>query len=231
MAQKIRPDSLRLGIIKDWKSRWFGRKSYKARLEEDLLIRKFVEQKIKQAGIVSVDIERNANNAYKVIIKASRPGLIIGRGGQGIEELSAFIKGKLESLQRKRGESKPKINLSVNIEELKRTEVSAQNVAQQLAFDIERRLPFRRAMKKSIENAMQNRDVQGIKVRVSGRLNGADIARAEVLSRGKLPLQTLRANIDYGQSTARTTYGAIGIKVWVYKGLVFNKENKDSRNK
>ncbi|MDP3880646.1 MAG: 30S ribosomal protein S3 [bacterium] len=230
MAQKIRPDSLRLGIIKDWKSRWFGRKSYKSRLEEDLLIRKLVEQKIKQAGIVSVDIERNANNAYKIIIKAARPGLIIGRGGQGIEELSKFLRGKLEGLKKSRGESKPQINLSVNIEELKRTEIAAQNVAQQLAFDIERRLPFRRSMKKIIENSMQNRDVQGIKVRVSGRLNGADIARSETLSKGKLPLQTLRANIDYGQATANTTYGSIGIKVWVYKGLVFSKEtNKNER--
>lgn len=229
MGQKIRPDVLRLGIIKDWKSRWFGKSKYPHRLEQDLLIRRTIQEKIANAGIISTEIERTGNDAYRVIVKAARPGLIIGRGGQGIEELSKLLKGRLESLLRRQGNQAPKVNLSLNVEELKRNEVSAQNIALQVAFDIERRMPFRRVMKKSIENAMQNREVEGIKIRVSGRLNGAEIARAEVLSEGKLPLQTLRANIDYAHATAKTTYGSIGIKVWVYKGLVFDKE-KEQKN-
>lgn len=194
-----------------------------------MFIRRLVEKEIKTAGVVSIDIERDASQSYKVIIKAARPGLIIGRGGQGIEDLSKKIKKVLESVLRKRGDNKPKVALSLNVEELKRSEISAQYVAQSIAWDLERRMPYRRSMKKTIENAMQNEEVKGIKIRVAGRLNGADIARAEMLAQGKLPLQTLRANIDYGQATAVTTYGAIGVKVWVYKGLVFDtdKEKKE----
>lgn len=232
MGQKIRPDSLRLGIIKNWNSRWFGGKNYKTKLEEDMVIRNTVIERIKSAGIVSIQIERDANHAYRILIKAARPGLIIGRGGQGIEELSKQIKGSLEALLRKRGEKTPKAAVALNIEELKRTEIAAQYVAQSIAWDLEKRLPFRRSMKKTIDMVMQNRDVEGVKIQASGRLDGAEIARREVLSKGKLPLQTLRANIEYGQATAYTTYGVIGIKVWVYKGLVFVKdEGKEGRNK
>ncbi|MDP2629341.1 MAG: 30S ribosomal protein S3 [Candidatus Harrisonbacteria bacterium] len=229
MAQKIRPDSLRTGITKDWKSRWFARGSYKNRLEEDFLIRQLVEKEIKLAGIVSIEIERDGRQGYRIIIKAAKPGIVIGRGGKGIEELSAKIRSKLESLLRRRGENKPNILLSLNVEELKRNEISAQYVAQQIAWDIEKRFPFRRAMKRAVENAMQNQDVEGVKMTIGGRLNGAEIARSETLSRGKLPLQTLRANIDYAQATAYTTYGTIGIKVWVYKGMVFEKDKEKGK--
>lgn len=231
MGQKIRPDSLRLGIIRDWNSRWFGGRNFGAKLQEDEVIRKAINDKIKLAGIVRVEIERKANSEFRVMIKAAKPGLIIGRGGQGIEELTKFLKGKLEALYRTRGLQHPKISLSLNIEELKRTEIASQYVAQSIAWEIERRMPFRRVMKKAIESAMQNRDVQGIKIRLSGRLGGGEIARAEWLAKGKLPLQTLRANIDYAQATAFCTYGAIGIKVWIYKGLVFEKDLKGQDKK
>lgn len=230
MGQKIRPDSFRLGITKDWNARWYAGKTFGAKLQEDVLIRKVINDKIKPAGIVRVEIERNANNAYRVFIKAARPGIIIGRGGQGIEDLTKAITKALQELMRSRGVKNPKVPLSLNIEELKRSEIAAQYVAQSIAWDIERRLPFRRAMKKSIENAMQNRDVLGIKVKCSGRLDGNEIARSEFLSKGTLPLTTLRANIDYGVATAFTTYGAIGIKVWIYKGLVFAKDKTKARN-
>lgn len=226
MGQKIRPDSLRLGIIRDWTSRWFGGKNFGEKLEEDELIRTSVEEKIKSAGVVRVEIERRGGGEFKVLIKAAKPGLVIGRGGKGIEELTDYLKSKLAQLLRKRGQANPKISISLNVEELKRTEVAAKYIAQSIAWDIERRLPFRRSMKKAIEAAMQNKEVLGVKIRLSGRLGGSEIARNEWLSKGKLPLQTLRANIDYAQATAYCTYGTIGVKVWLYKGLVFEKDLK-----
>jgi small subunit ribosomal protein S3 len=161
-----------------------------------------------------------------VFIKAARPGFVIGRGGKGIEELSKLIEGRLKEVLRNRGEKQPKVSLSLNIEELKRSEVAASYVAQSIAWDLERRLPARRTMKKYLEGMMQNREVQGAKIRLSGRVDGNEIARREWLGKGKLPLQTLRANIDYGEGTAFTTYGTVGIKVWIYKGDVFAKKEK-----
>ncbi|MDP2695875.1 MAG: 30S ribosomal protein S3 [bacterium] len=225
MGQKIRPDSYRLGIIRDWRSRWFPKKlSYGAQLEEDALIRKLVQEKLNQAGLVDIQIERSANDAYIVFIKAARPGLIIGRGGKGVEDMSKTIESSLKKLLRKRGIDSPSINLRLNIEELKRSEIAAQYLAQSIAWDLERRLRFRRIVKKAIENTSQNKEVKGVKIKLSGRLDGSEIARKEWLFKGRMPLQTLRANIDYGQATAFCTYGAVGIKVWIYKGDVFTKK-------
>lgn len=223
MGQKVRPDAFRLGIINNWKSRWFPKKNYKGPLEEDMIIRRIIKKKIGDAGIVDIQIERNANNVYAIFIKAAKPGLIIGRGGQGIEELSKLIDTSLKKLFTKRGVKNPSVNLRLNIEELKRSDISSQYIAQTIAWDMEKRLPFRRLLKKNIESAMQNKDVQGIKIKVGGRLNGSEIARREWLYKGKLPLQTLRANIDYGEATAFCNYGTVGIKVWIYKGEVFKK--------
>ena len=173
-----------------------------------------------------VEIERAADNLFRVFIKAAKPGLIIGRGGKGIEDLTKDLESALKKLFNKRkkaGVTQPKFSLSMNIEELKRSEASSQYIAQSIAWDLEKRLPFRRTIKKYIELNMQNREVQGMKVKLSGRLDGAEIARREWLSKGKLPLQTLRANIDYGEATAFNTYGTVGVKVWIYKGEVFNK--------
>lgn len=220
MGQKIRPDSLRLGIVQTWKAHWFAKRDFKKQLEEDGLIRKIIKEKIGNAGIVRVDIERNANNNYRITIKAARPGLVIGHGGKGIETLTKQIDSSLNRLMKKRGDAPNKFSLSLNIEELRRSETSAAYLAHLIAQDLERRMPTRRTMKKYLDTAMQNRDVSGAKIKFSGRLDGAEISRRDWLAKGKLPLQTLRANIDYGEATAFNTYGTVGIKVWIYKGDV-----------
>ncbi|KKQ23329.1 30S ribosomal protein S3 [Candidatus Wolfebacteria bacterium RIFCSPLOWO2_01_FULL_38_11] len=222
MGHKIRPTSLRLGIINDWSSRWFPKRlDFKNLLEEDVMIREIISKKISTAGIDKVEIERTGNK-YRVSIKVSRPGLVIGRGGKGVEDLTKLLESAIKKIRMKKGIKEP-VNLSLNIEEVKRSDVSAAVIAQNIAWDFEKRMPFRRTIKKYIEQIMQNRDVKGAKIMVGGRLDGAEIARTETLTRGRLPLTTLRANIDYGLATAFTTYGTIGVKVWIYKGEIFNK--------
>lgn len=222
MGKKIRPDSLRIGVTKGWLANWLPKKlDFKDSLEEDVLIRKTIKEKINAAGIDKILIEKTGNN-YRIFIKASRPGLIIGRGGKGIEELTKLLENRLRKLRKEKNILDP-ISLNLNIEELKRSEISANVVAQNIAWDFEKRLPFRRVIKRALEQMLQNKEVQGAKVKVSGRLGGAEIARDEHLEKGKLPLQTLRADIDYGEATAFTTYGTIGVKVWIYKGEVFKE--------
>jgi len=225
MGQKINPQSYRLGITKNWPVRWFLKGDYKKYLEEDEAIRKVIKAKIAQAGIVSIEIERTSNN-LKVMIKAAKPGFVIGRGGKGIEELNKAIEKVLAKLRGASG----RIALSLNVEELKRSESSAVYVADQVGWDLEKRMPFRRIMKKYIEQVMQGREAKGVKILLSGRLGGAEIARREWLKNGTLPLQTLRADIDYGTSTAFTTYGTIGIKVWIYKGQIFENAKLKNQN-
>lgn len=228
MGNKINPQSYRIGVVKNWPSRWFflgkargasGLSSYKTYLQEDEAIRKVISEKISPAGIASVEIERTSTN-LRIFIKAARPGFVIGRGGKGIEELTKAIESALKKLNRER-----KVSLSVNVEELKRNEVSATYEAQQIAWDIEKRIPFRQALNKKLEAIMQNREIKGCKIQLSGRLDGAEISRREWKTKGSLPLQTLRADIDYGTATAHCSYGAVGIKVWVYKGEVFDKDS------
>lgn len=222
MAQKIRPNLLRLGITTNWNNRWFLKKNLNYLLEEDYIIRKEIEKRVLKAGIANIEIERVGNNC-KVSVKAARPGLIIGRGGKGIEELKKAVDELIKKFRR-RGKIKELPDLNLNIEELKRTEISAQVTAQNIAFDLERRLRFRRLLKQSLEAVMQNKEVKGAKIKLAGRLDGAEIARKEWLARGRMPSTTLRADIDYGEATAFTTYGTIGVKVWIYKGEIFNKE-------
>lgn len=220
MAHKIKPNSYRLGINKDWTSRWFLKKNATPRLlEEDILIRGVVKDKINSAGIDRIDIERNSSSC-KINIKVAKPGLVIGRGGKGIEDLTKAIIAALAKLANKRKEKAGVPRISLNVEEIKRTDVSAAVTAQQIAWDLEKRMPFRRTIKKYLAGLMQNRDVQGAKIQVAGRLDGNEIARREWLGKGKLPLTTLRANVDYAEATAFTTYGTIGIKVWIYKGEI-----------
>ena len=219
MGHKINPNSYRTGISKDWTSRWFTRKNVQDFLKQDIAIRKVVQKRISAAGIDKIDIERNSSHC-KVLIKAAKPGLIIGRGGKGIEELTKAIEVELLKLVKESRDKKVLTAVSLNIEEIKRDEISAQVVAQQIAWDLEKRMPYRRTMKKYLEFIMQNRAVQGGKIKLSGRLDGNEIARKEWLGKGRLPLTTLRAHIDYGEATAFTTYGTIGIKVWIYKGGV-----------
>ncbi len=223
MGQKIKPTALRMGITKDWVSKWLPKNfKFGIGLAEDVILRSVIEKKIALAGIDSIIIEKTANN-FKIIVKVAKPGLVIGRGGKGIEELTSLLELKIAQF-RKDKKIAEKVILSLSIEEVKRYEVSAAVTAQQIAWDIEKRLPFRRTMKRYIERIMQNRDIKGIKIKMSGRLDGSEIARSEHLSSGSLPLQTLRADIDYAQGTAFTTYGTIGIKVWIYKGQIFKNK-------
>ena len=221
MAQKTRPTIIRLGVTEGWQSRWFFKKSLKFFLEEDHLIREITMEKILQAGIASIEIERTGD-LIRVAIKASRPGLIIGRGGKGIEELKNLIIRKMKILRHK-NKIPQNFSFNLNVEELKRTEVSAQVIAQQIAFDIERRTPYRTILKRHLESLKQIKDVKGAKLRLAGRLNGAEISRRDWLAFGRMPLQTLRAVIDYGEATSFNSYGAVGVKVWIYKGEIFNE--------
>jgi len=213
---------LRIGITAPWVSRWFFTKAQKFFVEEDVVIREIINERIMHAGIANIEIERTAEKV-RVNIKASRPGLIIGRGGKGIEELKNIVQKKMEKARRKR-EISGAFSLNLNVEELKRLEVSAAVVGQQIASDLERRMPFRLIMRRQLETLEQKREVKGVKVQLAGRLNGAEIARTEKLGFGRMPAQTIRADIDYGEATARTTYGAIGIKVWIYKGDIFEEK-------
>lgn len=222
MGQKIKPTSLRIGIIKDWNAKWMPKKiNFKNLLEEDVLLREIIAEKIGQAGIDKVVIERTGDGC-KIFIKAAKPGLIIGRGGKGIEELSKLLEKKIKS-HRAGKKMKNLSNFSVNIEELKRNELSSAVIAQNIAKDLEKRMPFRRVIKRSLDQILQTKGIEGAKIRVAGRLNGAEIARTETLSHGKVPLTTLRADIDYAEAIAYTTYGTIGVKVWIYKGEIFQK--------
>jgi len=212
MGQKISPTSLRIGIHKDWASRWFGGKKYPAYLKDDVAVREFLNKKLKNMGVDRVDIERGTD-ILNVIIHTARPGLIIGRGGSGVEELKKAIHTVV----------KRKIPVRLEIQEIKSPESSARVMAESIADQFEKRIPFRRVLKQTLAKMMANRDVKGAKIQVGGRLDGAEIARTEHLEEGSLPLQTLRADIDFARVTAHTTYGTIGVKVWIYKGEVFDK--------
>lgn len=208
MGQKVNPRSFRLQVDKNWQSRWFAGKGFAKNLVEDLNIRRAVEKQTgKRAGVAEVVIERSPN-AVNVQIFTAKPGVVIGRGGAGIEELKKVIAKQTTS------------PVKIAIEEVKRPETSAVLVAENIAGQLERRIGFRRAMKMTAENSMKS-GVQGIKIAVAGRLNGAEMARREKISLGSIPLHTLRADIDYGTALARTTYGVIGVKVWIYKGDKF----------
>jgi len=226
MGQKIRPNLHRLGITENWRSRWWPKKKFGDQLEEDVHIRDIIKEKIAASGIVRVEIERTADNAFKIFLKVARPGLVIGRGGKGIEELTKIVEKTLLKLARNRGMKHPKISISLTIEELKRSEISAQYIAQSIAWDLEKRISARRTMRKFLDLIMQNREVQGAKILLSGRIDGNEISRREMLVQGKLPLQTFRANVDYGETPAYNTYGKVGVKVWVYKGNIFKEDTE-----
>ncbi len=210
MGQKISPISLRVGINKDWKSRWFSNKKYSDFLKEDVAIRAFLDAKLKNMSIDRVEIEMSPD-LLAVTVVTARPGLIIGRGGTGIEDLKKEIQKLV----------KRKTAIRLNVEEFKNPETSARIVGEQMAEQIEKRLPYRRLMKQTLAKIIANREVKGAKVALSGRLDGNDIARTEHLEEGSLPLQTLRAEIDFAKATAHTTFGTVGIKIWIYKGLKF----------
>jgi len=212
VGQKVNPHGLRVGIIKDWDARWYAEKNYADLLYEDYQIRKHIKEKFYNAGISRIEIERAANR-IKLFIHTAKPGMVIGKGGTGVEEL----KNEIEKMTNKQ--------LQINVIEVEKPELDAQLVAENIASQLERRISFRRAMKQAISRAMKA-GAQGIKTMVSGRLGGAEIARSEGYSEGTIPLQTLRADIDYGFAEAHTTYGRIGVKVWIYKGEVLPDVDK-----
>jgi len=205
MGQKIHPTGFRLSVTRDWTSRWFANsKAYAGMLQEDIEVRDYLKKKLSHASVGRVVIERPAKNA-RVTVFSARPGVVIGKKGEDIEQLKA-------DLQRRMG-----VPVHVNIEEIRKPEIDAQLIADSIAQQLEKRIMFRRAMKRAMQNAMRL-GAQGIKIMSAGRLNGAEIARTEWYREGRVPLHTLRAEIDYGTSEAKTTYGIIGIKVWVFKG-------------
>jgi small subunit ribosomal protein S3 len=211
MGQKVNANSLRLNITDTWKSRWLTKGNFSKFLAEDTKIRAFLSIELKKAGLVRIDIERFANTTA-VTVKTTKPGMIIGKGGEGIETLKKKINKHLGY----------KAELKINIEEVKEVNLHANVIAQNIADQIEKRIAFRRAMKQAIEQVMEA-GALGVKIECAGRLGGAEIARSERLFKGKLPLHTLRANIDFARITAFTTYGTIGIKVWINKGEVFTQ--------
>ncbi|MBA1336400.1 MAG: SSU ribosomal protein S3p (S3e) [Firmicutes bacterium] len=216
MGQKVNPHGLRVGIIKDWSSKWYSnKKEFADLLIEDNKIRDYIKDKFYTSGIAKTEIERAANRV-KVSIYTAKPGMVIGKGGSGVEEL----KTELENMTGK--------NVFVNIIEVKVPELDAQLVAENIASQLERRVSFRRAMKQSIQRTMRS-GAKGIKTMVSGRLGGAEIARSERYSEGTIPLQTLRADIEYGFAEADTTYGKIGVKVWIYKGEILSKAKTENQ--
>jgi small subunit ribosomal protein S3 len=204
MGQKVHPIGFRLGFNKTWRSRWYSEKEYAKLLHEDLLLKKDLKKRFAHAGVSRVDIERAANK-LKISIFTSRPGIIIGRKGQEVDKLK-------QEVQKKTGKE-----VFINIQEILKPELDAQLVSESVALQLEKRIAFRRAMRKAVDAALRF-GAKGIKVRVSGRLNGAEIARSEWYLHGQLPLHTLRADIDYGFSEARTSFGQIGVKCWIYKG-------------
>lgn len=215
MGQKAHPTGLRIGINKNWKSIWYASKrDYRRNLSEDIKIRKYLKSKLSQAGISSIDIERMGQK-MRVNLNTSRPGVVIGKKGAEIDKLKLDLKAFTDA------------DVQINIREVKKPEIDATLIAENIALQIERRVAFRRAMKKAVVQALKS-GALGIKVSCSGRLAGADMARTEWYIKGRVPLQTLRADIDYGVADSMTTYGIIGVKVWVFKGETLEEKNKNA---
>ncbi|KYZ77707.1 30S ribosomal protein S3 [Anaerosporomusa subterranea] len=212
MGQKVNPHGLRIGIIKTWDAKWYADKEYASNLHEDIKMRKLIKKKLYAAGVSRIEIERSLNRV-KVTIHTAKPGMVIGRGGSGIEDLK-------QTLKKLTGKT-----IDVNVAEIKQAELDSTLVAENIAAQLEKRIAFRRAMKQSVMRTMRM-GAKGIKVMVGGRLGGAEIARTESYREGSIPLHTLRADIDYGTAEAHTTFGVIGVKVWIYKGEILPQAKK-----
>ncbi|MFK7795030.1 MAG: 30S ribosomal protein S3 [Gammaproteobacteria bacterium] len=219
MGQKVHPTGFRLGIATDWTSKWYAEGTdYAKFLNSDLEIRKYLKDKLSQASVSRIQIDRPARAAF-VVIHTARPGIVIGKKGEDVEALRKEIARRMDLNIN---------NVKINIEEIRKPEIDAQLVAESVAQQLERRIMFRRAMKRAVSNAMRL-GALGVKINVAGRLNGAEIARTEWYREGRVPLHTLRADIDYGTAEAATTYGIIGIKTWIFKGEVFDLESKNQK--
>lgn len=222
MSHTVHPYSHRLGILRDWKSRWFSPKGkFKEFLEVDVLIRRFLDKKLKGHFVADVEIERS-QKAIRIVISTSRPGMIIGRAGDGSQKLLAEVKKMLD----KKKILPQNVELKLDVKEVKSPESNAAIVAEMVVDGLEKRLPFRRVMKGMLEKVMANRDVQGVRIFLAGRLGGATMSRTEDRKLGRIPLQTFRADVDYACTKAVMPYGAIGVKVWIYRGEIFDTDKK-----
>jgi small subunit ribosomal protein S3 len=218
MSQTVHPYAHRIGILRDWKSRWFGdNKKYREFLKADILIREFLEKKLSDMHVSDIIIDRS-KKGVRLIIKSARPGLIIGRNGEGLDK----TRKELESFMRKKKIFDAKSDMKIEIEEVRNPEADAKLVGLMVKEALEKRMPFRRVLKQTVDKVMANRGVQGVRIRIGGRLNGADMARSEEIKKGRIPLQTLRADVDFARIRASIPQGDLGIKVWVYRGEVFN---------
>ncbi len=219
MGKKVNPRIFRMGMSEKWRSRWFADHDFAELLKQDIIIRKYLKNKLNDASIDRIDIERSRGE-LTINISAAKPGFIIGRGGSGIEDLKKVIQKEYLTKD---------IKLNLNITEVSVPNLSASVIVEAIRADIEKRIPYRRVMKQNIDKVMKA-SAKGVKIMVNGRLNGVEIARSEKLVQGKVPLQTLRADIDYSRGVANTIYGVIGIKVWIYKGEYFEKKKKENNN-
>lgn len=221
MTHRVHPYIFRIGQIRTWKSRWFGnRRNFSSFLYEDILLREWLLKKLRGNSIDSLELER-APGFLHIIIKTSRPGLLIGRSGEGIEKLKNEIHIKTAKFAKRKRRVIGKRELKITVEEVRSPETHAAIVAHSIVEELEKRMPFRRSMKQALDKVSASKDVKGVKIVVKGRLDGAEIARIEWAKKGRIPLQTLRADIDYANDTAYTSYGTVGVKVWIYKGDVF----------
>ena len=218
MTHVVHPYAHRLGILRDWKSRWFSEKNYASNLRADVLVRIFLEKKLRANYVSSIEIERS-EKTFKIIIATSRPGVLIGRSGDGVETLKKSILKEMKRLK-----ITVPSDFKLDIVEVSEPEADASIVSQMIMEGIEKRLPFRRVLKTTIEKVMANNNVLGARIAVSGRLGGAEMARREEIKRGSIPLQTLRADVDFALARANMTYGVIGIKVWIYRGMKFDNK-------
>jgi small subunit ribosomal protein S3 len=222
MTHTVHPFAHRLGTIRDWKSRWFAKTphDYRTNVMIDTTIRRFLKKRLRGAYVCSVELERT-QNSIRVLVKTSRPGLVIGRGGEGsqklIKELKAVV-GKVKGA--------PKSDIRLDIEEVRSPESQSPVVAYMVAEGLEKRQTFRRVLKQTVEKVMANRDVQGVRIAIAGRLGGAEMSRTEEIKRGRVPLQTIRADIDFAREQAYLPYGVIGVKVWIYRGDIFSKKEQ-----
>jgi small subunit ribosomal protein S3 len=222
MSHTVHPYSHRLGVIRDWKSRWFSTdQKYRDYLKADTLIREFLFKKLETMYVGSIEIERS-QKVTRIIIKTSRPGLVVGRNGEHANRLRA----ELEKFMAKHDIKNGKADLKLDIEEIRSAESDAKLVALMVKEQLEKRMPFRRVLKQTIEKVMANREVEGVRIRIGGRLNGADMARTEELKKGRIPLQTFRADIDFARVRAKIAQGDLGIKVWIYRGEIFEQDQK-----
>lgn len=227
MTKIVNPFAFRLGVIRDWRSNWItkrgDKKQFIKNLQGDVLVREFLVKTLRGKMIGEIVMERNAKS-WKIIIPSARPGLILGQNGEGVKEL----KKKMERYMRTMKLTIP-ADIKIEITEIQNAEKSARVVGMMVAEGLEKRLPFRRVLKSTIEKVMQNKDVMGIKISIGGRLGGADMARTEFLKKGNIPLQTLRADVDFAREKAHMTYGVLGIKVWIYKGQIFSKKKVNQK--